>query len=59
MRSEINSKKRRGEANLNGCNGSRNQIVDVAFEVVELIVELLRSFTYKELNHRKKRKVVG
>jgi len=37
---------KRREANLNGCDGSRNQIVDVAFEVVELIVELLRSFTY-------------
>ncbi|CAJ1955250.1 unnamed protein product [Sphenostylis stenocarpa] len=36
---EINSERR--EANLNGCVGSRNQIGDVALEVVELIREKL------------------
>lgn len=39
MKAEL-VKGRDEDANLNGCVGSRNQIVDVAFEVVELIIEL-------------------
>ena len=44
MKAEL-VKGRDEDANLNGCVGSRNQIVDVAFEVVELIIELWWSFT--------------
>lgn len=40
MNAELVKGRDQCDANLNGSVGFRNQIVDVAFEVVELIIEL-------------------